>query len=125
MDAEFRLLFSERFGCAPNEFEQKMFSKSLFWHARLFTWLIRNKAAFFREDLEMLREVATARNTKEVVSELNRFYGRNRRDKSFLRTRCFLRVSGKRVLRIYRSLASKQQASDLPQRTFLSQSLGR
>ncbi len=81
-----------------------MFSRTLFRHAAVFAWVIRNKPKFFREDLEMLRDIASARNTAEVISELNRFYGRNRRDRSVLRTSFFIRVSGKRVLRMYRAL---------------------
>jgi len=89
-----------------------MFSKTLFRHAILFAWLIRDKAKFFREDLEMLRDIASARNTPEVISELNRFYGRNRRDKSILRTSFFIRVSGKRVLKIYRALVQERPQSE-------------
>lgn len=110
MDADFRHIFSCAVRCEPGEFEQRMFSKSLFWHAPLFAWLIPNKAQFFREDFEMLREVASAKNTDEVICELNRFYGRNRRDHSILRTTFFIRVSGKRVLRLYRALAGSPEA---------------
>ena len=88
-----------------------MFTKCLFRHALPFTWLIRRKQEFFREDVEMLRDIASARNTPEVISELNRFYGRNKRDKSFLRTRMFFRISGKRVLRTYRDLVSERPVS--------------
>ncbi len=108
MEADFRALFSQSFGCSPGEFESEMFSKTLFRHAIPFSWLIRDKAKFFREDLEMLRDIASAHNTPEVISELNRFYGRNRRDKSILRTSFFIRVSGKRVLQIYRALAQER-----------------
>src|SRR5262245_50700439 len=107
MDADFRHIFSEANDCEPSEFESRMFSQCLFPHAVLFTWFIREKGQFFREDFEMLREVATARTTKEVICELNRFYGRNKRDKSILRTRFFVRTSGKRVLRIYRQLVAE------------------
>lgn len=106
MEADFRQLFSQTFRCAPGDFEKRVFRKTLFPHARLLLWFFRNKEQFFREDLEMLREVATSRNTEEVIAELNRFYGRNKRDKSFLRTGFFIRVSGKRVLRLYRMVAA-------------------
>ena len=52
----------------------------------------------------MLRDVASARTTDEVICEINRFFGRNARDKSFIRTGLYLRVSGKRVLRFYRKM---------------------
>jgi hypothetical protein len=113
MDADFRQLFCEATGCRPADFERRMFSRCLFRHAVAFKWLIRNKEEFFREDLEMLRDIGSARNTPEVISELNRFYGRNRRDKSILRTQFFVRISGKRVLRVYRDLAAAH-ALDAP-----------
>jgi hypothetical protein len=112
MEADFRALFSQAYGCSPDQFEDQMFSKTLFRHAILFAWLIRDKTKFFREDREMLRDIASAHNTPEVISELNRFYGRNRRDNSFLRTSFFIRVSGKRVLQIYRALVQQQPRSE-------------
>lgn len=108
MDGDFRGLFSQAFACAPSDFENVMFSKTLFRHAVPVQWFIRNKAGFFREDFEMLRDIASARNTPEVICELNRFYGRNRRDKSILRTNFFIRISGKRVLRLYRLLLQQR-----------------
>ena len=112
MEADFRALFSQVYGCSPDEFENQMFSRTLFRHTVLFAWLIRDKTKFFREDLEMLRDIASAHNTAEVISELNRFYGRNRRDNSLLRTNFFIRVSGKRVLQIYRALVQQQSRSE-------------
>jgi hypothetical protein len=111
MDADFRQLFCNATGCRPAEFEKRMFRKCLFRHAAPLAWFIRDKAAFFREDLEMLRDIASARTTQEVISELNRFYGRNRRDKSILRTQFFIRISGKRVLRTYRQLVAEEDES--------------
>ncbi len=105
MDVEFRQLFSEKRGVDAEQFERKLFYKCLFRHALPFAWLLqRCDKDFFDEDFGMLRDVASARNTDEVICEVNRFFGRNARDKSFLRTVLFLRVSGKRVLRTYRAL---------------------
>ena len=111
MEADFRGLFSQAYRCAPEQFEERMFARTLFRHAIPFSWLIRDRRSFFREDLEMLRDIASARSTPEVICELNRFYGRNHRDKNFVRTNFFIRVSGKRVLRIYRELV-QQRADD-------------
>lgn len=109
MDADFRQLFCAETGCEPAEFEARLFVLCLFRHALPARWFIQDERKFFREDWEMLRDIATARNTAEVVSELNRFYGRNRRDKNFFRTRFLLRVSGKRVLQIYRRLMAGRE----------------
>ena len=113
MQMEFRQLFSQKSGTDADQFERKLFYKCLFRHAVPFAWLLKKmNPDFFREDFEMLRDVATARNTEEVICELNRFYGRNARDKSFLRPLFYLRISGKRVLRLYRSLTREEESSE-------------
>lgn len=105
MDLDFRQLVSARYGISAEKFERKLFQKCLFRHALPFVWLLEKcDPDFFREDLEMLRDVASARTTDEVICEINRFFGRNARDKSFIRTGLYLRVSGKRVLRFYRKM---------------------
>jgi hypothetical protein len=105
MEVEFRQLFSEKWGVDAKEFECRLFRKCLFRHALPFAALIeRVDPDFFKEDYEMLRDVASARTTEEVICELNRFFGRNARDRSFWRPNFYLRISGKRVLQIYRSL---------------------
>lgn len=111
MEADFRQLFSERSGVTADQFECKLFRKCLFRHALPFAWLIQRwHPQFFREDFEMLRDVASAHNTDEVICELNRFFGRNARDKNFLRTAFYLRISGKRVLRIYREMTRERKS---------------
>lgn len=105
MGADFRQLFSEQFGCEEKEFEQRIFNECLFRHSVPVVALLRRcRPELFREDLDLARELAATRDTGEVVSELNRFYGRNARERSFLRTRLYCRISGKRVLKLYRSL---------------------
>jgi hypothetical protein len=105
MEVEFRQLFSEKWGVDAKEFERRLFRKCLFRHALPIAGLIeRVDPDFFKEDYEMLRDVASARTTEEVICELNRFFGRNARDRSFWRPNFYLRISGKRVLQIYRAL---------------------
>jgi hypothetical protein len=110
MEAEFRQLFSEKWGVDPAEFERRLFRKCLFRHALPFARLIEKlDSDFFKEDYEMLRDVASARSTEEVICEANRFFGRNARDRSFWRTTFYLRISGKRVLNVYRSLIRERR----------------
>lgn len=112
MEMEFRQLFSQKWGMSADQFERKLFTKCLFRHAVPFAWLLQKwNPDFFREDFDMLRDVANARNTDEVLGEVNRFFGRNARDKNFLRTTFYLRISGKRLLRVYRSLTREAEES--------------
>lgn len=62
------------------------------------------RPGFFREDEGFICDLATARSREEVLTELNRFYGRNVRDRNWLRKLFSLRVSGKRVQRLSRKL---------------------
>lgn len=66
--------------------------------------IARFNPTFFHEDLTFLREVGAATSRSEVVGELNRFYGRNLRDRNWMRKQLALRVSGQRVLKLYRAL---------------------
>lgn len=110
MDADFRQLFSERFGCDERQFEGRLFKACLYRHSIPFVALLRRwNPQIFREDYDLVRELASVRSTGEVVSELNRFYGRNARERGFLRTTCYFRISGKRVLRLYRDLTREDE----------------
>jgi hypothetical protein len=110
MGADFRQLYCQKYELAPEQFEHKLFWHSLFrhgWPAVFF--LARWKPEMFREDFDLIRELASSRSRGEVVCELNRFYGRNRRVGGFWRNVLLCRVSGKRVLQIYRSLANEHE----------------
>jgi hypothetical protein len=109
MVRDFQALFCERFACSAEEFEELLFWRCLYRHALpLAAVLRRTQPTFFTEDFSFLRELRRVNSTSEVVGELNRFYGRNVRDRSWLRKSCHIRVSGKRVLRLYRTLARQE-----------------
>ena len=55
-------------------------------------------------DLGLIADLATACSHAEVRMELDRFRGRNLRDKNWLRRKLSLRISGKRVLRLSKQL---------------------
>jgi hypothetical protein len=65
---------------------------------------LKLKPNFFREDFGFIADVATASSHSEVRMELDRFRGRNLRDRNWLRRSFALRMSGKRVLRLSRKL---------------------
>jgi hypothetical protein len=101
----FRALFCECFGCTPQQYEHQLFSHSLHRHAVPFARLLaRLSPEFFREDVGFICDLATAHSRSEVLTELNRFYGRNVRDQNWFRKTFLLRVSGKRVQRLARQL---------------------
>lgn len=101
----FKALFCQYFACPAHQYEQQLFSRFLHRHALpLANLLAKCDPDFFREDWGLIRDLATAQTHGEVLTELNRFYGRNVRDRNWFRKRLSLRISGKRVLRLSRKL---------------------
>ncbi len=101
----FRNLFCQRFQCPLEEFEHQIFSRCLYRHALLLAGLLSKLGpGFFREDFGLIADLATASSHAEVRMELDRFRGRNLRDRNWLRKRLSLRISGERVLRLSRKL---------------------
>ena len=109
---DFKALFCEFFRCAPEEYEQQIFTRFLHWHARPLTGLLSKlNPRFFSEDWGLIRDLANAVTHSEVLTELNRFYGRNLRERNWVRRRLSLRLSGKRILRLSRALFGAQKPS--------------
>ena len=101
----FSTRFCQQFECAPAEYEEQLFARCLHRHVRFCATLLSSfDPKFFHEDQGLIRDIATAASHSEVITELNRFYGRNVRDQNWLRKTFSLRISGKRVLRLSRNL---------------------
>lgn len=96
----FRELCCESLGCDLESFEDKLFWRSLHLHSLPLAYLIYHRnPMFFREDFEFLHEIGSVTDPQTFKNELNRFHGRNVRDKSWLRRTFSIRVSGKRLIR--------------------------
>jgi hypothetical protein len=107
-------LFCQHVSCAPEDFEQQLFAYALHWHVRpLARLLAKLDPGFFEEDFGFICDVATATSHSEVLTELNRFFGRNVRDPNWARRTFLLRMSGKRVLRLSRKLFSADVAESV------------
>ena len=105
MRQSFKSLYCQHYACALEDYDRRLFRSCLHRHALPFASILRRfRPAFFREDLDFIRDVGAASSRSEVICELNRFYGRNMRDRNWMRRLFGLRLSGKRVLRIYRQL---------------------
>ena len=101
----FKTAFCSTYRCGPEDFEAAVFRRALFRHALLVAWWCRwRKPDFFREDLDFIHEVGALTDPDLFRQEVNYFYGRNLRDKGWLRTLLRIRVSGKRLMRIRRRL---------------------
>ena len=101
----FRALFCEKFQCASREFPRQLFLSCLHRHARPLAGIVlKMHPGTFREDFSFIADLATASSHAEVRMELDRFRGRNLRDRNWLRKSFSLRISGKRVLKLSRKL---------------------
>ena len=61
---------------------------------------------FFREDFELLQEISEVRDLGTLKQELSRFYGRNLRDKDWVRRTLQIRISGQRVIAFCNKISS-------------------
>ena len=79
---------------------------AVFWacvyrHALPLAWFIHLLAPrFFKEDFELIREVALARDHETFRYDVNLFYSRNLRHGGFLRRTLLIRVSIHRLMRL-------------------------
>jgi hypothetical protein len=105
----FKSLACEAFQWPSEEYEDRLFRITLYRHAYFLAPLLSFlNPEFFREDWDLVRDLATASSHREVVAELNRFYGRNVRDRNWSRKWFSLRISGKRVQRLSRKVFRQQ-----------------
>lgn len=82
-----------------------MFWRGLFRHALPLALLIRRfNPEFFAEDLDLIREVGATTSQELFKNEINYFFGRNLRDRNWLRSTFRIRVSGNRLIRMRRRL---------------------
>src|SRR5438105_15596176 len=97
--------------CSDEEYADRVFWRCIYRHALLFALpIFRFKRSMFREDFDFVRDLAGTTSIKEAISELNRFYGRNVRDDSIARKIFLIRISGKRVLQLYRKVGAGHTA---------------
>lgn len=105
----FRERFCEHYKCAPERFEEEVFWRCIHWHAGMLARILYSRdPSLFKEDFEFIHELGGIRDPLIFKSELNRFHGRNVRDKGWIRGTFHIRVSAKRVInlkkRIYRAV---------------------
>lgn len=102
----FRERFCEQFGCDTSRFEEGVFWKCLNRpHAWLFArFLFPKHPGIFKEDLDFIHELGGVRDPLVFKNEVNRYHGRNVRERGWIRGTFGIRVSGKRVMRLKNEL---------------------
>jgi hypothetical protein len=101
----FQETFCQRYRCSADQYLTKAFRRCLFLHALPLASLIqRLDPAFFSEDYDLIREVGPMTDPDLFRNEINYFYGRNLRHKSWIRSLFRFRVSGNRLIRLKQRL---------------------
>jgi hypothetical protein len=102
---DFRKQFATYAHCAPEQFTSKVFWRVLYFHAIPVACLIRLVVPdFFRLDLETIERVGQTENGREFTRDLDRFRYLNGEKHSLLRSLLFIRISGKKLVRLRRKV---------------------
>jgi len=111
----FQLLACQRFNCPPSEYEERVFRRCLYWHARLLAPVGRRlKPDFFVEDLKFIRYLGQSTGFREVGVDLLNFRAANLGKPSLWRTGLKIRVSGRKASRLAQQLFAAEREVNLP-----------
>jgi hypothetical protein len=98
--------------CRPEHFVEKVFLASLRSPFRLVAPVIRYFSPdFFEEDFEAIRELGAVTDRGIFVMDVSFLHGRHQRDKRWLRKSVGVRVSGRKLMRLW-----NRSFSDNPER---------
>ena len=108
----FRALYCEVYRCRPEDFTRKMLWRSLHLRALPLALLIRMvRPRFFNLDLQLLEEVGNAEGPKDFLAAINGFRQDCQTNNGFLHEDMRIRVSGKRLLSVFKKTKLKAQAA--------------
>lgn len=108
---DFRNLYAKYARCHPEEFNNRVFWRTLYWHAIPFAWVIRLfSPEFFRLDWETIDRVAQTFDGREFSRDLDRYRFLNGQARSFLRSFLLVRISGKKLIRLHRRVGRALEA---------------
>ncbi len=114
---EFQLLACQRFNCPTSEYEERVFKKCLYWHARLLAPVLRRlKPDFFMEDFKLIRYLGASTDLRDAIVDLMNFRNANLGKPSFWRTTLKIRVSGRKASSLARRLLAAEKEANLATR---------
>ena len=93
--------FCERFACAPEKYERRLFWRALPRHAiAVAVPLLLLRPSFFDADFRLLSDLRDCGGRKQFDAALSDFAYRNHMGRSALRVVFRVRVSGRRLLKV-------------------------
>ncbi len=110
---QFQVLVCQRFNCPPSQYEERVFRKCLYWHARLLAPVVRRvKPDFFAKDLKFIRYLGASSSMREAGVDLLNFRDVNLGNPSFWRTGLKIRVSGRKASSLAHQLFAEERKTD-------------
>jgi hypothetical protein len=107
--------YRDKSKCRPEDFERFVFWQTLYRHAVPLAFVIhRFVPSFFKEDFGLIRELGPMQDAKLFLGELNRFHGRNLRDKNWIRRTFHIRVSARRLINLKNRLLQNPSPAPPP-----------
>ena len=104
--SNFREAFCRRFQCPQEEFEKRVFWRSLYRRSLPLAWaLFAIRRRYFELDFRTIRQLGICRNAAEFRSELDSYRMEYRMERGFLRNTLRVRVSGKRLMALLGEVA--------------------
>src|SRR5579862_5449682 len=104
----FKSLFCERFGCPPEEYEERAFRKFLYWHAKLLAPVVRLvNRDFFKDDFQFIRYLGEAADSRQAKVDVLDFKDLDRKHWRLLHSGLNIRVSGRKARRVAFELLGK------------------
>lgn len=100
-------IFCRQFNCPPSEYEDRIFKKLLYRHARPLAGLVRKlNPDFFKEDIKFLHYLGEAEDYFEAAASIADFRGANVSRGHNLRRFLRIRVSGRLAGRLVKNIFS-------------------
>src|SRR5580658_7673782 len=97
----FKPLFCERFGCSPEEYEERAFKMFLYGHARFLAPVVRIiKPDFFLEDFKFIRYLGDALDVRQAKVDVLDFKDLTRKHWRLLHTGLRIRVSHRKARKL-------------------------
>jgi|ERR1041384_1960738 hypothetical protein len=114
----FQEAYCRRFNCSNGQYRDHVFKKSLYPHARL----VRPVIAlfwpdFFEDDFISLAELGSAESRRVFALEIAQYRARTQSDRNVFRKIFRLRISGKRLSALWRTVFVSQPAPSYRRRS--------
>jgi hypothetical protein len=97
----FKSLFCEKFKCSPEDYQERAFRMSLYWHARFLAPVLRAiKPAFFLDDFNFIRYLGDAMDARQAKVDVLDFKDMDRKHWRLLHSGLRIRVSHRKARRL-------------------------